>query len=79
MKQIKIVIERSKDFFSSYADNVDGIYGGGATIEEAKQSAIDAIGLFKEYNRDENIPDILKGDYEIVSEHMTSEDYNMIP
>ena len=66
MEQIKIVIERSKDFFSSYADNVEGIYGSGASIEEAKQSAIDAIGLLKEYNRDENIPDMLKGEYEIV-------------
>jgi len=27
MKQIKIVIERSADLFSSYAENVEGVYG----------------------------------------------------
>ena len=66
MKQIKIVIERSADLFSSYAENVEGIYGGGNTVEEAKQSIEDSIRLLKKHNRKENIPDILKEDYEVV-------------
>ena len=66
MKQIKIIVERSKDIISCYAENVEGIYGGGDTLQEAKQSVLDAIRLFKEYNNEENIPEILKGDYELV-------------
>jgi len=66
MKQIKIVIERSADLFSSYAENVEGIYGGGDTVLEAKQSIIDAIKLLKKNNTAENIPESLKGDYELV-------------
>jgi predicted RNase H-like HicB family nuclease len=66
MKQIKIVIERSADLFSSYAENVEGIYGGGETVEAAKQSIVDAIGLFKKNNSKKNIPDNLNGDYELI-------------
>lgn len=65
MKTIKIVIERSADLYSSYAENVEGIYGGGDTVEEAKQSILESIRLLKEYNTTENIPAILKVDYEI--------------
>ena len=66
MKQIKIVIEKSKDHYSSYAENVEGIYGGGETPEEAKQSVVDAIRLLKKHNKTENVPEILKGKYELV-------------
>ena len=66
MNQVRIIIEKSKDFYSSYADNVDGVYGGGATIEEAKQSALNSISLLKEFNSVENIPEVLLSDYKIV-------------
>ena len=66
MKQVKIVIEKTKDLYSAYAENVEGIYAGGETVEEVKQSVLDAIRLLKEHNRSENIPSILKGKYEIV-------------
>ena len=66
MKQIKIVIERSADLFSSYAENVEGVYGGGNTVAEAKQSVIDAITLIKQNNSAKNIPEILKSDYKLV-------------
>lgn len=64
-KTIRIIIEKSDDAYSSYADNVAGIYGQGDTVEEAKQSALTAIELLKKYNTPENIPAILKNDYEI--------------
>jgi predicted RNase H-like HicB family nuclease len=66
MKQIKIIIERSKDLYSAYAENVEGIYGGGDTVEEAKQSILEAIELLKKYNKKENIPAVLKGEYKLV-------------
>lgn len=63
---IKIIIERSSDSFTSYAENVPGIYGQGDSVEEAKKSALDGLRLFKEYNSDKNIPLALKNDFEIV-------------
>ncbi len=66
MKKIKIIIERSKDHYSAYARNVEGIYGAGNTVAEAKQSIFNAIELLKKYNEDNNIPNILKGGYELV-------------
>ncbi|HEY6082977.1 MAG TPA: hypothetical protein VIU45_05930 [Chitinophagaceae bacterium] len=65
MKSIKIIIERGKDQYAAYAENVDGIYGAGDTPDEAKQSVEKSIKLFKKYNAPENIPAILKGEYEI--------------
>ena len=64
-KKIKIIIERSSDSFSAYSENVDGIFGHGDTVEDAKQSAIRGLALLKKYNK-QNIPAILKGDYTIV-------------
>lgn len=66
MKQIKIIIQRTKDNYDAWAENVEGIWGGGETPEIAKQSVREAIRLLKEYNTKENIPAILKGDYELV-------------
>jgi len=63
---IRIIIERSKDLYSSYADNVEGIYGSGNTVAEAKQSALDGLNLLIKYNSSENLPEILKGDYQII-------------
>ncbi len=66
MSTIQIVIERSKDMFSAYAENVAGIYGGGSTVEEAKQSVLDAIKWYTAYNKPENIPAILTTNFDIV-------------
>lgn len=64
MKTIKVIIERSKDMFSAYAENMEGIYGGGETVADAKQSILDAIALYKKHNS--IIPSVLKGNYSIV-------------
>lgn len=66
MKTLKIVIERSEDLFSAYAENAEGIYGGGDTVEAAQQSILDAIKIITERFISENIPSILKGKYNIV-------------
>ncbi|RRJ87780.1 type II toxin-antitoxin system HicB family antitoxin [Flavobacterium macacae] len=65
MKTVKIIIEKTEDMFSAFAENVEGIYAGGDTVEEVKQSVLDSIRLLKEYNTPENIPSILKGVYNI--------------
>jgi len=66
MNQIYVVIEKSSDHFSAYAENVEGIYASGENVEEVKQSVEDAIRLLKENNTPENIPKALKGRYKLV-------------
>ncbi len=66
IKKLKIIIERSKDSYCSYAENARGVWGQGDSVDEAKQSVLETIGLLKKYNKDKNIPSILKGEYEIV-------------
>lgn len=66
MKKVKIIIERSEDHFSAYAENVEGIYGAGATVQEARQSVLEGIRLLVENNKPKNIPAILKEKYEVV-------------
>ena len=51
MKEIKIIIEKTKDMYTAYADNAEGIYGGGDTIEEAKASIETSIKLYNIYNK----------------------------
>lgn len=65
MKKVKIVIERSDDLFSAYAENVNGVYGAGDTVSEAKDSIVKAIELLQKYNK-ANVPSILKGEYSLV-------------
>lgn len=66
MNQIKIIIEKSKDHYGAYAEDVEGVYGGGDTPEEAKQSIVEAIALLKKYNKPKHIPAILKSKYELI-------------
>lgn len=58
MKEIKIIIERSKDgFFWAYAENMKGITGGGETVHDCKQDILDCIDLQRElgnFNLTEN-------------------------
>lgn len=65
MKKVRIVIERSNDLFSAYAENVNGAYGAGNTVSEAKDSIVKSIYLLHKYNKD-NVPAILKGEYLLV-------------
>ena len=65
MKKINIVIERSNDLFSVYAENVEGLYGAGESVAEAKDSIVKSIALLRKYNK-AKIPPILKGEYVVV-------------
>ena len=51
MKAITIIIEKTKDMYTAYAENAEGIYGGGGTIEEAKASIATSIKLYNKYNK----------------------------
>jgi predicted RNase H-like HicB family nuclease len=64
-KIITIILEKTPDHYSAFARDMEGIYGAGDTAAEAKQSIVEAIELLKELNSEENIPEGLKGEYEI--------------
>ncbi|WP_205513642.1 type II toxin-antitoxin system HicB family antitoxin [Longitalea arenae] len=66
MKIVNVTIEKTKDHYSAFTDNLEGIYGGGDTPEEAIKSIVESIKLFKKHNKLSNIPAILKGEYKIV-------------
>ena len=51
MKAITIIIEKTKEMYTAYAENLEGIYGGGDTIEEAKASIQTSIKLYNTYNK----------------------------
>ena len=64
MKNLIIIIESSSDFFDAYAENCPGIYGAGETVENARKNVLEGLRLYIEQNKD-NLPEILKGDYDI--------------
>lgn len=65
METIKVIIEKTKDMYTAYAENVSGIYAGGDSVEQVKESVLDSIRLIKTYNTAENIPRMLNDDYRI--------------
>ena len=66
MKQLTIIIEKTKDMYSAYAKNMEGIYGGGKTIEETKESINTSIKLYEKYNK------LTKRHYEITYKIITN-------
>ncbi len=66
MKKIKIIIEKSADSYGAYAENIEGIVGFGDTVQECKQSVLDCIDTIKTYFDEEEIPSVLKHDYELI-------------
>ena len=66
MKKIIIRIGASSDHFGAYSENCPGIYGAGDTPLAAKQNALEGLKLFIESRKKEDLPEILKGEYEIV-------------
>ena len=50
MKKLTIIIEKTKDLYTAYAENMEGIYGGGNTIKEAKESINTSIKLYEKHN-----------------------------
>lgn len=43
MKKIYIIVERSKELFCAFANNVEKINGCGETVSEVKQSIFECI------------------------------------
>jgi predicted RNase H-like HicB family nuclease len=64
MKQLKVIIEKSADYFDAYAENCEGVYGAGETAEAAKENLLQGLQLY--IKKATELPDILKEKYEII-------------
>ena len=73
MKTIKIIIERSKDAYWAYAENVEGITGVGDSVQEVKQSVLDCIEIVKDYA---NVPKVLQSEYILTYKYDTQSLFN---
>jgi len=47
MKTVIIKVERTKDGFTAYAENVEGLYAGGNSLLEIKTSILNSIKVVK--------------------------------
>lgn len=65
MKQIKIIIEKSEDFFWAYAAELEGVTAGGETVQEVKKEIEESITIQKELG---NIPN---EDYQLTYKYDT--------
>ena len=65
MEKIIMTIEKSKDYFDAYSDNCDGIYAGGASIDEVKNNTYEAINALKRNIPEDRWPKPLKSEFEI--------------
>lgn len=62
MKKVNVIIEKSKDLYNVYCNELEGCYGMGETIDEAKKSFLEGFELFKTLNI--NLPAIFSEELE---------------
>ena len=65
-KSLIAVIARDNAGYGAWIENCPGVYGEGNTVQEVKKELLEGLDLFIAYNKKENLPEILQGDYEIV-------------
>ena len=63
MEKLIVTIAKGKETYGAWVENFEGVYGQGDTVDEAKQSLQEGLSIYVKYN--DNIPDILRGEYEI--------------
>ena len=66
MEKIVMIIEKSRNHYGAYAENGDGIYAAGNTIEEVQADTEQAIELIKNELPQDQWPSALQGEYELV-------------
>jgi predicted RNase H-like HicB family nuclease len=71
MKVIKIIIEKSADYYDAYAENCEGVYGAGETVEEAKNNVLKGLELFVHSRDKKDLPDILQDEYTVMFHYDT--------
>ena len=66
MESLIIHIGASENHFGAFAENCPGIYGAGDTVLECKENVMEGLRLFIENTEPTQLPDLLKGEYQIV-------------
>ncbi|MDR1339768.1 MAG: hypothetical protein LBK58_06935 [Prevotellaceae bacterium] len=69
MKTIKIIIEKSADYYDAYAENCEGVYGAGETAEAAKADVLKGLELFVSSRDKKDLPEVLRGEYNIAFQY----------
>jgi predicted RNase H-like HicB family nuclease len=62
MEKVIVTIEKGKETYGAWANDIPGIYGQGDTVEEAKKELQEGLKLYIKYNKD--VPAILQGNFE---------------
>ena len=62
MKKLVAIIGQGADDYGIYTEQVDGLYGAGASVEEAKRNFEEAIMIYKEEHEWRDVPSILQDD-----------------
>ena len=71
MEKLIINIGASSDHFGAYAENCEGVYGAGNTVEEAKENVLEGLRLFVSTRDKKDLPAILQGEYTIEYQYDT--------
>ena len=71
METIKIIIEKSADYYDAYAENCEGVYGAGKTVEETKNNVLKGLELFINSRDKKDLPKILHDEYNIIFQYDT--------
>ena len=70
MRQIHVTLEMGKDGYGVWFDEIPNVFGFGETVELAKKDAKASLDFYIECLNKTNkaIPEILKGEYELIFE-----------
>ena len=52
MKTLRAILSKGPDDFGAWFKNLEGVYGAGATVAEAKKNLMDGLGLYAKHNQD---------------------------
>lgn len=52
MKTLKAILSKGPDDFGAWFENLDGVYGAGVTVAEAKKNLMDGLALYAKHNQD---------------------------
>lgn len=51
MKTLKAILSKGPEDFGAWFENLNGVYGAGATVAEAKKNLMDGLALYAKHNQ----------------------------
>jgi len=69
MQKLFVKVAKGNENYGTWIDAIPGIYGQGDTVEEAKSELQKGLNLYIKHNKE--LPEILKGKYEIIYQYDT--------